>query len=144
MRVSREQMAENRLRILDEAARLFQSKGFGSVTVAEVMSAAGMTHGGFYGHFASKEDLIAQTLIHRLAKASAIDDANTFCTMYLSREHRDDIAQGCPISALAAETPRQTPAANQAMSDGIRAQITQLAQTMDDTDDGSTRRNAIG
>lgn len=143
MRVSREQMAENRLRILDEASQLFQAKGFDSVTVAEVMGAAGMTHGGFYGHFESKDDLIAQTLIHRLAKSSNIDDATTFCTTYLSSRHRDDVAHGCPISALAGETPRQTQAAHQAMSDGIRAQISRLTEAMGDAGDTSARRNAI-
>lgn len=144
MRVSREQMAENRLRILDEASQLFQSKGFDSVTVAEVMGAAGMTHGGFYGHFESKDDLIAQTLIHRLVKSADIDDATAFCATYLSRRHRDDVAHGCPISALSGETPRQTPAAHQAMSDGIRAQIARLTEAMGDADNTSARRNAIG
>lgn len=144
MRVSREQMAENRLRILDEASQLFQSKGFDSVTVAEVMGAAGMTHGGFYGHFESKDDLIAQTLIHRLAKSADIDDATAFCSTYLSSRHRDDVAHGCPISALSGETPRQTPAAHQAMSDGIRAQIARLTEAMEEADSTTARRNAIG
>lgn len=66
MKVSREQMAENRRRILDAASRLFREKGFDAVSVAEVMKAAGLTHGGFYGHFSSKDDLIAQTLAHAL------------------------------------------------------------------------------
>ena len=54
MKVSREQMTENRGRILDVASRLFKDKGFDAVSVAEVMKAAGLTHGGFYGHFSSK------------------------------------------------------------------------------------------
>ncbi|KAK0340250.1 hypothetical protein LTR94_031317, partial [Friedmanniomyces endolithicus] len=57
MRVNREQMRANRERILSEAGRLFRERGFENVGVAEVMRAAGMTHGGFYGHFASKDDL---------------------------------------------------------------------------------------
>ncbi|MBS1181573.1 MAG: transcriptional regulator [Proteobacteria bacterium] len=69
MKVSREQMAENRVRILDATSRLFREKGFEAVTVADVMKAAGLTHGGFYGHFASKDDLVAQSLAHSL-KAS--------------------------------------------------------------------------
>lgn len=144
MRVSREQMAENRMRILDEASQLFQSKGFDSVTVAEVMGGAGMTHGGFYGHFESKDDLIAQTLIHCLAKSADIDDATAFCAAYLSSRHRNDVAHGCPISALSGETPRQTPAAHQAMSDGIRAQIARLTEAMEEADSTTARRNAIG
>src|SRR5918993_581993 len=66
MRVSRKQVAENRRKILEAAGRLFRAKGFEAVTVAEVMRAAGLTHGGFYGHFGSKDDLIAQTLAHAL------------------------------------------------------------------------------
>ena len=64
MKVSREQMKANRERILTEAGRLFRAKGFDAVGVAEVMQAAGLTHGGFYGHFSSKDDLIAQTVGH--------------------------------------------------------------------------------
>ena len=62
MKVSREQMAENRRRILDVASRLFREKGFDAVSVSEVMKAAGLTHGGFYGHFSSKDDLVAETV----------------------------------------------------------------------------------
>ena len=60
MRVSREQFRENREKILQAAARLFRERGFDEVGVADVMKAAGLTHGGFYGHFKSKDDLIAQ------------------------------------------------------------------------------------
>ena len=60
MKVSREQAAANRERILDEAARLFRERGFNGIGVADVMKSAGLTHGGFYGQFSSKEDLIAQ------------------------------------------------------------------------------------
>ena len=60
MKVSREQAAENRERIINAAAKLYREHGFGGIGVADLMRQAGMTHGGFYGHFASKEDLIAQ------------------------------------------------------------------------------------
>jgi TetR/AcrR family transcriptional repressor of nem operon len=69
MRVTREQMAENRRKILESAGKLFRAKGFDAVTVAEVMQAAGLTHGGFYGHFKSKDDLIAETLAEALRTA---------------------------------------------------------------------------
>ncbi|NWC97078.1 TetR/AcrR family transcriptional regulator, partial [Pseudomonas sp. IPO3779] len=62
MKVSREQVAQNRVNILEAASRLFRAKGYEAVTVAEVMKAAGLTHGGFYGYFASKDDLVAQSL----------------------------------------------------------------------------------
>jgi len=60
MRVSREQAALNRDRIIDAAGALFRAKGFGGVGVADIMRAADLTHGGFYGHFSSKDDLVAQ------------------------------------------------------------------------------------
>ena len=61
-----ERVAENRRKILEAASRLFRARGFEAVTVAEIMQAAGLTHGGFYGHFKSKDDLIAQTLADAL------------------------------------------------------------------------------
>ena len=59
MRVSRQKSAENRERIIDAASALFRAKGFGGIGVADIMKAADLTHGGFYGHFASKDDLVA-------------------------------------------------------------------------------------
>jgi TetR/AcrR family transcriptional repressor of nem operon len=56
-------MAESHRRILDESGRLFRAKGFQTLTVAEVMNAAGLTHGGFYGHFSSKDDLVPRPLL---------------------------------------------------------------------------------
>src|SRR3981081_1255258 len=71
MKVSREQAAENRERILDTAARLFREKGFDGIGVADLMQGAGLTHGVFYGQFASKEDLAAQACERALAQSAA-------------------------------------------------------------------------
>src|SRR5438552_11909117 len=117
MKVSREQMAENRHRILDAASRLFREKGFDAVSVAEVMKAAGLTHGGFYGHFGSKDDLVAQTLAHVLAPdAGGAGDLRAYLDAYLSPGHRDNAADGCPTAGLAADIRRQTAAARLAMT----------------------------
>lgn len=62
MRVSRKQVEENKQIILTAAGRLFRERGFDAVTVTDIMKSAGLTHGGFYGYFKSKDDLIAQTL----------------------------------------------------------------------------------
>jgi TetR/AcrR family transcriptional regulator, transcriptional repressor for nem operon len=67
MRVSRERAAENRDRIVDAAGRLFRERGLDGIGVANLMKAAGLTHGGFYGHFASKEDLEVQACARALA-----------------------------------------------------------------------------
>lgn len=145
MRVSREQMAESRNRILEEAGRLFQAKGFDTVTVAEVMKAAGMTHGGFYGHFKSKDDLIAQALSGRFAKPIARPETlSAFRAAYLSAAHCMDVSNGCPVAALAAETPRQGAEIRQAMAEGIRDRIDHMAEAKTHADPAERRRDAIG
>jgi TetR/AcrR family transcriptional regulator, transcriptional repressor for nem operon len=145
MKVSREQMAENRRRILDVASRLFKDKGFDAVSVAEVMKAAGLTHGGFYGHFSSKDDLIAQTLANALAADSVGDgDFSAFVRSYLAPRHRDNPAGGCPTAGLAAAIRHQTPAAKAAMTEGLVAQIARIEKALPEQDPADKRRRAIG
>jgi TetR/AcrR family transcriptional repressor of nem operon len=145
MKVSREQMVENHHRILDAASRLFRDKGFESVSVAEVMKDAGLTHGGFYGHFSSKDDLVAQTLAHVLATDSGGGgDLAAFIDDYLSPRRRDDAAGGCPTAGLAADVRRQTPAARAAMTEGIRSQIDSISKPLPELDPADRRRAAIG
>ena len=69
MRVSRAKAAANRERIIDAAGALFRANGFGGIGVADIMKAADLTHGGFYGHFTSKDDLIAQASQRAMARA---------------------------------------------------------------------------
>ncbi|MER8376859.1 helix-turn-helix domain-containing protein, partial [Mesorhizobium sp. M1406] len=143
--VSREQMAENRRRILDAASRLFRDKGFDAVSVAEVMKAAGLTHGGFYGHFSSKDDLTAQTLAHVLAADSVGGgDLRAYVGSYLSPRHRDNAAGGCPTAGLAASIRHQTPAARSAMTEGLRSQIDRIGKALPELDPADGRRAAIG
>jgi TetR/AcrR family transcriptional repressor of nem operon len=145
MKVSREQMAENRRRILDVASRLFREKGFEAVTVAEVMNAAGLTHGGFYGHFSSKDDLIAQTLAHVLAAdAGGGGDLRAYLDTYLSPAHRDNAGGGCPTAGLAADTRHQAAAAREAMTEGIRSQIARIGAALPERGAPARRRAAIG
>ena len=144
MKVSREQMAENRQRILEVAGQLFREKGFDAVSVAEVMKAAGLTHGGFYGHFDSKDDLIVHALGHAIdtRKGTALD-LRAFLDEYLSPQHRDNAAGGCPIAGLAADTLRQTPEARSAVTDGVRAQIDWIFEKLPEADKADRRRQAI-
>ncbi|MGY4289771.1 TetR/AcrR family transcriptional repressor of nem operon [Bradyrhizobium sp. LM2.7] len=145
MKVSREQMAENRRRILDAASRLFRERGFDAVSVAEVMKAAGLTHGGFYGHFASKDDLVTQTLAHVLAvDAGGGGDLGAYLDDYLSPRHRDNAAGGCPTAGLAADMRHQTPAARAAMTAGLRSQIDRVSKALPQLDAADRRRPAIG
>lgn len=145
MKVSREQMAENRRRILDEASRLFRDKGFDAVSVAEVMKAAGLTHGGFYGHFDSKDDLIAQTLTHVLsADSGGGGDFRAYVDAYLAPRHRDNAAGGCPTAGLAAAIRHQSTAARSAMTEGLRSQIDRIGEALPEMSPADRRRAAVG
>jgi TetR/AcrR family transcriptional repressor of nem operon len=151
MKVSREQVAENRRKILDAASRLFRAKGFDAVSVAEVMKAAGLTHGGFYGYFKSKDDLIAHALSHALEapaagkapQAERIDLAQ-LASRYLSPGHRADLEGGCPTAALASEAIRQSPEARAAMTAGLQRNLKRLSAIAPGEDDARKRRNAVG
>src|SRR6266542_1062700 len=93
MKVSRERAAQNRDRIVEAAAQLFRERGFEGIGVADLMKEAGLTHGGFYGHFASKEDLMAQactrastrsrSLWSRLAERAPHDPLSEIAGVYL-------------------------------------------------------------
>lgn len=129
MKVSREQMAQNRRRILEAASRLFREKGFEAVSVADVMKAAGLTHGGFYGHFSSKDDLVAQAIADALVNDPDKElDHDAFIDGYLSRRHRDNPDRGCPMAGLAAQTRHQAPEARTAMTEGLRSHIERFAK----------------
>ena len=109
MKVSREQAALNRERIVDVAARLFREKGYDGIGVADLMKSAGLTHGGFYGHFASKEDLMIEACQHALNKslegwrAKVASDPQralpAIIENYLTTRHRDQPGGGCPAVA---------------------------------------------
>lgn len=145
MKVGREQVAENRRIILEAAGRLFRDRGFAAVTVAEVMREAGLTHGGFYGYFPSKDDLIAAVLAELVvAPAPEIVGLGPYAERYLSPEHRDDRAGGCPVAALGAETIRQSPQARAAMTEGLRRQIDRLGRGAAGADAAARRQAAIG
>jgi TetR/AcrR family transcriptional regulator, transcriptional repressor for nem operon len=151
MKVSRDQMRANRLRILESASRLFREKGFEAVSVAEVMKAAGLTHGGFYGHFDSKDDLIAQAIAHIFTAEedsrdgrSGRPDLGTYLSAYLSSQHRESVGEGCPTAALVADIRRQTPAARLAMTEGFRSQINRIAKAIATPDEAASRRPAVG
>lgn len=153
MRVSREQMAENRERILDTAATLFRERGFDGVGVADVMKAVGLTHGGFYGHFSSKDDLAAQALGRAFGSANQwLEEAKAaepeaplqaIASRYLSPLHRDDPGHGCPVAALGCDIARQGEASRQAATQGARAAIASLSSVMPGRSDEERRANAL-
>ena len=122
MRYSARHKAETRQRILEAAGRLFRERGYNGVGVDAVMAEVGLTAGGFYAHFASKEALFAEAigdvLRSRNASLSTVMPAEqdgrawlqTLINIYLSRSHRDTMADGCPLPALTPDVARQSQA----------------------------------
>lgn len=148
MKISKEQVAENRQAVLDAAATLFRERGFEGVTVAEIMKAAGLTHGAFYGHFASKDDLIAQTCAHALAPFRAEDaplvGIMDFADYYLSGEHRDHPGQGCIFSSLGTEAVRSSEATRHTLTESIQHRIDNFSQTAAGKTATERRQAAVG
>jgi TetR/AcrR family transcriptional repressor of nem operon len=134
MRVSKEKAAENRERILTEAARLFREHGLSGVGVDALTDAAGLTHGSLYSQFGSKERLAAEALSHAASTSSArLSDVGTldeYVIRYLSSDHRKRRGDGCVIAALAGEIPRQGAGIRQSFTDVLRAVVKQIASLM--------------
>src|SRR5690349_8991117 len=126
MKVSREQAAENRERVIDIASRIFRERGFQGIGVADIMKAAGLTHGAFYGQFASKEDLMekatmrafdgAEALWAKLARDAPDDPVGAIAAQYLSTQHRDHPELGCVVASLGPELARQPEVARRTMT----------------------------
>jgi len=138
--VSREQAAENRRAIVAAATRLFRERGIEAVGLSELMKHAGFTQGGFYNHFESKADLVAEVLASAVAEGNAefakmarapVDDSTTplrrYINWYLSQAHRDDIDHGCPVTGFAGDAPRLGAGAQSHFAGGLDDQITILA-----------------
>ena len=153
MKVSREQAALNRDRIIDAAGALFRAKGFGGVGVADIMKAADLTHGGFYGHFGCKDDLAVEASRHALAASaerwrSIAAEAGdkpypALLEHYLSSRHRDDPAHGCALSALGADAGRGSTALRGAFADGLRRLLDILTDALPGFSKPARRRKAV-
>ncbi len=139
MRYSESHKEQTRLRVLGEAAAAIRTKGAERVSVAEVMAAAGLTHGGFYAHFESKDDLIAQAITHMFdgkynhflsltegrEPAAAIA---SYVDYYLSPSHRLERANGCPIATLSGDLPNLSGRARERFTEGTERVVAGLAK----------------
>ncbi|MES2871208.1 MAG: TetR family transcriptional regulator [Pseudomonadota bacterium] len=129
MRVSKAQAQANREHIVETASVLFRERGFDGVGVADLMAAAGFTHGGFYKHFGSKADLMAEasanSLSRSLVNAEALD-IQGFIDVYVSRAHRDASGSGCTMAALCGDAARQPDELKAAFADGIERTLQTL------------------
>lgn len=148
MKVTKAQAQANRAHIVETASTLFRERGYDGVGVADLMAAAGFTHGGFYKHFGSKADLMAEAAACGLTSSAAgvADlDVQAFVSEYLSRAHRDGPGQGCTLAALCTDAARQTDAVKAAFAAGIEARLatraTQEGQAQRDPDDAARARS---
>jgi TetR/AcrR family transcriptional repressor of nem operon len=145
MRITKERVAENRERVVAEAARLFRERGFDGVGVAELMAAAGLTHGGFYNHFDSKDEVEAaacasvfEKSVARVAAIAAEPDAAVrearfadYCERYVSPAARDAAAASCPMVAFAGDVSRQSEAVRAAYARGLADYLDAFAKACD-------------
>jgi TetR/AcrR family transcriptional regulator, transcriptional repressor for nem operon len=142
MRISKEAAAENKDRVIKAACRLIREKGFEGFGVAEVMREAGLTHGGFYNHFESKEDLgvaaireafglaIAK-LDRRFAEAPGRAEAfKHYVERYLSGRVRDNPGLSCPMASLGTEAARYDQALKAEFANGVEAYLEAFAAVL--------------
>lgn len=144
-----EHKAQTRQRIVEAAASAFRKAGVTQIGVGELMRRAGLTHGGFYAHFDSKDELVAEALAHAMKDSRAnldrlqgdaakglLEAANA----YLSPEHASHPEMGCPIAALGPELTRSAPGVRQSLGQEIRERLEQLADLLPDRISPQRRR----
>ena len=150
MKVTKAQAQANRAHVVETASQLFRERGYDGVGVADLMAAAGFTHGGFYKQFGSKTELIAESTACGIAQTVALAgdgaDPAEFVRQYLSREHRDSRATGCTMAALGGDAARQPDSVRTAFATGIESLIAALSprgDTAPATDTSQTRSRMV-
>jgi TetR/AcrR family transcriptional regulator, transcriptional repressor for nem operon len=151
MRYSKDHKQATRQRILEAAGRRFKQDGIDGAGLATVMSDAGLTNGAFYAHFSSKEDLVANVLAEQLRaqreriEAEPADRAGleAFVRAYLSPEHRDQVADGCPSAALLDEIARRPADTRDVFTEEVMGVIDDIASRLDASDVEAARVDAL-
>lgn len=140
MKVSKAQAAENRQGILDAASRLYRERGLTGVGVADITRDAGLTHGGLYRHFASKDALVQEACARAFDwSITPLEGATPHTTVgeriqrYLSPQHRDAPGTGCPVAALAVDAARAGGGLSEVFAEGIERNIQRFAQLLVDS-----------
>nr|WP_298685389.1 TetR/AcrR family transcriptional regulator [uncultured Dongia sp.] len=136
MRVNRAQAEENRQTVINVASRQFRAHGFDGIGLKDLMEGAGLTQGAFYKQFSSKEDLVkhasARALEHATRRwlaaigSNSGDPLGAVIAFYLSKGHREESMDGCPIVALGSDAARQSPEVKASFEDGIKAHLNVL------------------
>jgi len=145
MRYPAAETAEKHTRALESAARLFRERGFSGASISEIMMATGLTHGSFYNHFESKEELLAEAFANASKKAVAevdtvertLEGKRGLYREYLSTTHRDNVGDGCIMAALATDF-RDQPKARAVVTSHIKMLVEKFAERFP----WSPRRNA--
>jgi len=151
MRYSKDHKQATRQRILEAAGRRFKQDGIDGAGLAAVMSDAGLTNGAFYAHFSSKEDLVANVLAEQLRAQRQSFDAQpsdragleAFVRSYLSPEHRDQFADGCPSAALLDEIARRPTDTRDVFTEEVMGVVDEIASSLDPTDVEAGRAEAL-
>lgn len=153
MRKSKTAAAETRLQIVGIAANEFRLNGITATGIVPLMSKAGLTQGGFYKHFASKDQLVAEActvalegLVERFKADSAAGGARGFMAIvdgYLSAGHREDREQGCPLAAMGSELVRTSEETRQAAAQGFDDLVEVMAQSLSRLGAEGARSQAI-
>src|SRR5258708_6105360 len=154
MRRSKQEAAVTRQRIVEAAAASFRKNGIAGTGLADLMAAAGLTHGGFYRHFASKDQIVAEactaaaeSLVEQLAasvcKKSPQRGLKAIVENYLSAAHRDEPADGCPIAALGSEIARGDERTRAAATQALLRFVEVIASRFGKTPPDVARRRAL-
>jgi TetR/AcrR family transcriptional repressor of nem operon len=154
MRRSKQDAAETRRRIIIAAAAEFRRNGITDTSNSDLMAAAGLTHGGFYRHFESKDQLVAEacdaavrSMVDKFAAAAVGKSARrrlgAATARYLSTDHRDDPAHGCPLAALGSEIARCDEGVRSAATDGFRRLVAIIAAQYEGTRPDLAKQRAL-
>lgn len=154
MRYSKDHKTETHARIVKNASVLLREKGADGIGVAGLMREAGLTHGGFYAHFDSRDALIGEAFAHAMEqttrrwrkKAEQVAEAKRLATIvnaYLTPAHRDDVGNGCALPALGNEVLRANPKTRKAAISSLEEMIAMMTEHMPESSTKVARRNAI-
>lgn len=154
MRYSKEHKLETHARIVKKASVRLREKGAHGVGVADLMKEAGLTHGGFYAHFDSREALMIEAFAYAMDRSTdrwrqlagavpAPDRLAAIVEAYLSPQHRDNPGHGCAVPALGAEIARESPKTRKAFAAKLEQMVSMLAQQIPDVGPAAARKQAM-
>ena len=149
MKITKAQAQANRARIVETASTLFRERGYDGVGVADIMAAAGFTHGGFYKHFGSKAALMAEAAACSFEQTAARSEGVgivDFVRLYVSRSHRDARSEGCTMAALGGDAARQPDSIKATFEAGIESLIASFEKewgALSAADQREARANAL-